>query len=63
MRAPSLAVMSALLLSASLMLGRGEAQAVIVINYPDFSSVVGLTLNNDAAQVGSVLRVTPAQFA
>ncbi|MDP3033236.1 MAG: L-type lectin-domain containing protein [Rhodocyclaceae bacterium] len=33
-----------------------------VISYPDFSSVAGLTLNNDAAQVGSVLRVTPATY-
>lgn len=49
-----------MLLSASLLVGKGEAQAVIVINYPDFSSVAGLTLNGDAAQVGSVLRVTPA---
>ncbi len=33
-----------------------------VINYADFSSVSGLTLNNNAAQVGNVLRVTPATF-
>jgi len=31
-----------------------------VISYPDFSSVAGLTLNGNAAQVGNVLRVTPA---
>ncbi|MCA1959123.1 MAG: hypothetical protein LDL14_11425 [Nitrospira sp.] len=62
MRVSLLAGTSVLLLSASLLLGRGEAQAVIVINYPDFSSVSGLTLNGDAAQVGNVLRVAPAQF-
>ena len=31
-----------------------------VISYPDFSSVAGLTINGNAAQVGNVLRVTPA---
>lgn len=30
-----------------------------VISYPDFSSVAGLTLNGDAAQVGAVLRLAP----
>ncbi len=34
----------------------GRAQ----ISYPDFSSITGLTLNNHAAQAGSVLRVAPA---
>src|SRR5262245_24473849 len=29
------------------------------INYPDFSSVAGLTLNEDAAQAGSSLRLVP----
>jgi hypothetical protein len=47
-RASLLAGTSVLLFSASLLLGRGEAQAVIVINYPDFSSVAGLTLNGSA---------------
>jgi hypothetical protein len=37
----------------------GSARAT-TISYPDFSSVAGLTLNGNAAQVGSVLRVTPA---
>lgn len=32
----------------------------LVISYTDFSSVAGLTLNGNAAQVGNVLRVTPA---
>lgn len=32
------------------------------INYVDFSSVSGLQLNGDAAQAGTVLRVTPASF-
>lgn len=36
------------------------ASAALVINYPDFSSVAGLTINGDAAQAGNVLRVTPA---
>ncbi len=34
-----------------------------VINYTDFSSVAGLTINANAAQVGNVLRVTPATFS
>ncbi|WP_313952268.1 L-type lectin-domain containing protein [Accumulibacter sp.] len=34
--------------------------ATTVIDYTDFSSVAGLTLNGNAAQVGNVLRVTPA---
>lgn len=37
-----------------------QAGAAIVVDYPDFSSVAGLTLNGNAAQAGSVLRVTPA---
>jgi hypothetical protein len=37
--------------------------AAVVISYPDFSSVAGLTINGDAAQVGNVLRVTPATFS
>lgn len=36
------------------------AQAAVVLNYSDFSSTAGLTLNGNAAQVGDVLRVTPA---
>lgn len=39
-----------------------QAGAAVVINYPDFSSVAGLTLNGAAAQVGNALRVTPANF-
>lgn len=39
-----------------------HAGAAVVISYPDFSSVAGLTINGNAAQVGSVLRVTPAAF-
>ncbi len=40
----------------------GQAGAA-VISYPDFSSVAGLTLNGNAAQVGNMLRVTPANFS
>lgn len=36
--------------------------ATTVINYTDFSSVAGLTLNGAAVQAGNVLRVTPATF-
>jgi hypothetical protein len=36
------------------------ANAATVINHPDFSSVADLTINGNAAQVGNVLRVTPA---
>lgn len=39
-----------------------QAQAA-VIDYTDFSSVAGLTLNGNAAQVGNVLRVTPANYS
>lgn len=39
----------------------GQAAAA-VISYPDFSSVAGLTLNGNAAQVGNVLRLTPANY-
>ncbi|HCZ13897.1 MAG TPA: PEP-CTERM sorting domain-containing protein [Candidatus Accumulibacter sp.] len=39
----------------------GQAGAA-VISYPDFSSVAGLTLNGNAAQVGNVLRLTPADY-
>lgn len=45
------------LTAASLCTG---AQAAVVLNYSDFSSTTGLTLNGNAAQVGDVLRVTPA---
>lgn len=37
-----------------------QVGAAVVVNYPDFSNVAGLTINGNAAQVGSVLRVTPA---
>jgi hypothetical protein len=38
----------------------GAMQGAIIFNYADFSSVAGLTINGNAAQVGNVLRVTPA---
>lgn len=53
-----------MLLSALLGAGAclaGAAQAT-TITYADFSSTSGLTLNGNAAQVGNVLRVTPANF-
>lgn len=40
-----------------------HAGAAVVVNYPDFSSVVGLTINGNAAQAGNVLRATPANFS
>lgn len=48
------------LTSAVLVLCANAASATIVINYPDFSGVSGLSINGNAAQVGNVLRVTPA---
>lgn len=39
-----------------------SADATTVINYTDFSSVSGLTINGTAAQFGNVLRVTPANY-
>ncbi len=47
---------------SGLLLAAGGASAALVINYPDFSSIAGLQLNGNAAQAGSVLRVTPATF-
>lgn len=38
------------------------AAAAPIVNYTDFSSVSGLTLNGNAAQAGNALRVTPANF-
>lgn len=51
-------VFAALAASAGLI---GSTQAA-TITYPDFSNTSGLTLNGNAAQVGNVLRVTPATF-
>lgn len=39
-----------------------SAAQAVTISYADFSSTAGLTLNGNAAQVGNVLRVTPATF-
>lgn len=38
------------------------ALSATVIDHPDFSSVSGLTLNGAAAQVGNLLRLTPAAW-
>ena len=37
----------------------GANSALADFNYPDFSSVAGLTLNGNASQVGNVLQLTP----
>lgn len=50
-----------LLASAVLLAFAGQSQATL-LSFPDFSSTSGLTLNGNAAQVGNVLRVTPANF-
>ena len=39
-----------------------SSASAAVINYTDFSSVSGLTLNGNAAQAGNALRVTPANY-
>lgn len=52
-------VVSYLALAAAVLGVASEAQAA-VINYVDFSSTAGLTINGNAAQVGNRLRVTPA---
>lgn len=44
-------------------IGLASQASAAVINYTDFSSVADLTLNGNAAQVDSVLRVTPANFS
>jgi len=48
--------------AAAIMLAWGLHGNAAVISFSDFSSVSGLTLNGNAAQVGNVLRVTPAAF-
>ncbi len=48
------------LLAAALVTSIASAANATTINYSDFSSVAGLTLNGDAAQAGSVLRVVPS---
>jgi hypothetical protein len=58
MRIRSLLLGAVLLLFLALV-ASGKAQA-LTINYPDFSSVAGLTLNGSASQVGNALRLTPA---
>jgi len=50
------------LLLGALIFASGAAQAT-TLTYLDFSSTSGLTLNGNAAQVGNVLRVTPATFS
>ena len=46
--------MKTLIIAGLMSAGLAQASG---FNYPDFSSVGGLTLNSDAAQVGNVLRV------
>jgi hypothetical protein len=47
-------------IAALALAGGASAQAGVVLNFGDFSSTAGLTINGNAAQVGNVLRVTPA---
>lgn len=47
---------------ASVMLGLTASTSQAGFTFADFSSVAGLTLNGSAAQVGNVLRLTPATF-
>ena len=54
-------IFQTLLASAVLLAFAGQSQAAL-LSFPDFSSTSGLTLNGNAAQVGNVLRVTPANF-
>ena len=55
-----LAVMGSLL-TATILLGLPAASSAL--NYPDFSSVAGLTLNGNAVKSGSVLRLTDSNPA
>lgn len=50
------------LAAGGLLLGSAGLANAAAILYNDFSSVAGMQLNGDAAQVGSVLRVTPATY-
>lgn len=43
-------------------MGLSAGTHATTISFSDFSSTSGLTLNGNAAQVGNVLRVTPANF-
>lgn len=51
------------LLAAALATLLSTAASAAAIQYTDFSSVAGLTLNGNAAQAGNVLRVTPATWS
>jgi hypothetical protein len=51
----ALVVLSAVALVAA----TGASATAPVISYPDFSSLAGLTLNGDAAQAGTALRLAP----
>jgi hypothetical protein len=55
-RAAGLGALAALVASSVVV---STARAAATISYPDFSSVAGLTLNGDATQVNSALRLVP----
>jgi Legume lectin domain/PEP-CTERM motif len=49
-------------LAAALSVAAVQAGAAVVIQYNNFLSTAGLTVNGNAAAVGGALRVTPADF-
>jgi hypothetical protein len=58
----SLALLLALACCAAALTTRASiASAAATIEYPTFASVVGLSLNGDAVQQGTALRLTPAE--
>jgi hypothetical protein len=54
-------VLAAMLIALGCAAFAARAQAAPTIDYPSFSSTTGLTLNGDAAQNGTALRLTPAE--
>jgi hypothetical protein len=59
----SLALLVALACCAAVLMTRAPGvHAASTIEYPTFTSVTGLTLNGDASQQGTALRLTPAEL-
>lgn len=58
----SLALLIALACCAGALTTRASAARAATIEYPTFASVAGLSLNGDATQQGTALRLTPAEL-
>lgn len=51
------------LIIAALLTAVGQVASAAAIDFDDFSSVAGLTINGSASQVGNELQLTPAAFS